>query len=198
MWMVVAVAALAVGGCGDGGLKPEDVNKLADAVQTLTQQLTVYQAQVTAMAEQMEADGLLTPEKAESVAKLNTEIDKVKGQLADAAEAMRAGTFDPSDSTLLLILKAAQAANAGTAAWNPYAPYIGGALTLIIMILAVFGKKKADQAKTATATLGAVTQAVEAAPPEVQGQVKTAVASNLKAAGITQQGKALISATKAV
>ncbi len=177
-------------------ITPEQLNGLADQVDALTGNLTMYQAQVTLMSEQMQQAGMLGPNDVAKVAKLNLEIDKAKTQITDVAAAIRNGTYNPNDDTLLTILKAVQAANAATAPWNPYATYIGLASTLLLGILGLFAKKKSNQAKLATKTLRATVKAIELAPAESQAGIKANVAIKLDAADISNEGKALITAAK--
>ncbi len=134
-------------GCKDSQkFTPEQLIELAGQVESLTNQLTVYQSQVTQMAAQMQADNVLSDADAARVATLNTEIDKVKDKIAPIAAAIKAGTYDPSDDTLITILKAAAAANSATAGFNPYATYISIGLSAIIFILGLFAKKKSSEA----------------------------------------------------
>jgi len=163
--VTMLLCLLLTAGCGDGKLTPEQITALADSVTSLADQLTIYQAQVTNIAKSMQDAGVLDPNKAAAFTKLNTEIDKVKAQVVTTAAAIKAGTYNSDDATIITILKAAQAANAATAPFNPYAGYISAALSLALILVGLFAKKKStalnevvmgDELFKATATPDAI------------------------------------------
>jgi predicted phage tail protein len=145
---VISCVILICGICGSGcnqtqPLTPEQVQALVGQINSLADQLTGYQAQVTALADSMSSAGLLDPNKADKIVQLNNQIDKVKAQVKQVTAAIASGTYNPNDDTLMTILKVAQAANTATVPFNPYANVIGLALMAIITILGLFAKKKA-------------------------------------------------------
>jgi len=170
--LMSCVLCLGIAGCNQTQpLTSEQVQALVQQVNTLADQLTAYQAQVTALADSMNSAGLLDPNKAAKIAQLNDQIDKVKAQVKGVTAAIASGTYNSNDDTLMTILKVAAAANTATAPFNPYSTVIGLALTAIIAILGLFAKKKAT-------ALNEVVMANEvfknAATPEVAAAFKAA------------------------
>jgi len=106
----------------------------------------------------------------------------------------KANRFDPNKAQVYI--STAQAVNAATAPVNPYSPIIEIGLATLVLVIGAWGKAKSAQASTATTTLGSVVQAVERVAGTTKDAIKDEVASNLAAANITTEGKALISASK--
>lgn len=170
--LIFLCGSIFLAGCNKSQpLTPQQVAALVQQVDTLADQLTVYQEQVTSLASSMKMAGILDPNKEEKIVQLNSQIDKVKAQVKQVSAAIAAGTYNPNDDTLMTILKVAQAANTATASFNPYSAVIGLALTAIIAILGLFAKKK-------TTALNEVVMANEvfknAATPEVAAAFKAA------------------------
>jgi outer membrane murein-binding lipoprotein Lpp len=143
---MMVLLLLPLAGCEQQMFTPAQLIELAAQVDTLTNQLTMYQTQVTQLAAQMQEDGILSDEDAEKVATLNAQIDGIKEKIGPIVAAIKAGTYDPNDDVIITILKAAQAANAATVSFNPYATYISIGLSAILFILGMFAKKKAAEA----------------------------------------------------
>lgn len=177
-WLLFLLLFLPVlAGC-EQEFTPAQLTELAAQVDTLTNQLTMYQTQVTQLAEQMQRDGILSDEDAEKVATLNAQIDGIKEKIGPVVAAIKAGTYDPGDDMLITILKAAQAANAATVSFNPYATYISIGLSAVIFILGLFAKKKAAEAAVKDKALTEVVMGGETfkalAPPEAVAKFEDA------------------------
>jgi len=196
--LFVVALMLPISGCDkQQKLTPQQLVELGTQVETLTSQLTTYQAMVTQLAKDLQANGVLNEDDAAKVVELNSEIDRVKAQIIPIAAAIKTGDYSADDDMIITILKAAQAANAATVAFNPYAGYISIGLGAIIFILTMFAKKKAAEVVVAKSTLRSVANAIEGADPTTQESIKSVVAENLKVAGVTLEGKKLISEVKA-
>jgi outer membrane murein-binding lipoprotein Lpp len=173
--MVLLLLSLA--GC-EQEFTPAQLTELAAQVDTLTNQLTMYQTQVTQLAAQMQEDGILSDEDAEKVATLNAQIDGIKEKIGPVVAAIKAGTYDPNDDAIITILKVAQAANAATVSFNPYATYISIGLSAVIFILGLFAKKKSAEAAAKNKALTEVVMGGETfkvlAPPEAVAKFEEA------------------------
>jgi outer membrane murein-binding lipoprotein Lpp len=169
---------LPLAGCEQQKFTPAQLIELAAQVDTLTNQLTMYQTQVTQLAAQMQEDGILSDEDAEKVATLNAQIDGIKEKIGPVVAAIKAGTYDPNDDAIITILKVAQAANAATVSFNPYATYISMGLSAVIFILGMFAKKKAAEAAIKGKALTEVVMGGETfkalAPPEAVAKFEDA------------------------
>jgi outer membrane murein-binding lipoprotein Lpp len=175
---MMVLLLLPLAGCEQQEFTPAQLTELAAQVDTLTNQLTMYQTQVTQLAAQMQSDGILSDEDAEKVATLNAQIDGIKEKIGPVVAAIKAGTYDPNDDVLITVLKAAQAANAATVSFNPYATYIGIGLSAVIFILGLFAKKKAAEAAAKDKALTEVVMGGETfkamAAPEVVAKFEDA------------------------
>jgi outer membrane murein-binding lipoprotein Lpp len=175
---MMVLLLLPLAGCEQQMFTPAQLIELAAQVDTLTNQLTMYQTQVTQLAAQMQEDGILSDEDAEKVATLNAQIDGIKEKIGPIVAAIKAGTYDPNDDVIITILKAAQAANAATVSFNPYATYISIGLSAIIFILGLFAKKKAAEAAIKGKALTEVVMGGETfkalAPPEAVAKFEDA------------------------
>lgn len=195
----LSLALVVLAGCQTGGtIEPNSVVKTASQVQALAAQLTAYKAVIVQLSQELQTAGLYDANTAAKIAKANAEFDKVIAQANSVTTAIQNGTYSANDQTFITLLKAAQAANIATTPFNPYAGIIGLILTAVITILGLYAKKQTNAVNLATTTLGAVTLAIERVGTDANTAViKDEVASNLAAANITNEGKALISATKA-
>lgn len=113
-----------------------------------------------------------------------------------------ANKLDPNQ--VAIVVNTARAVNAATAPLNPYSPFIEVVLLAVAGVAGAWGRVKTVQANTAntkldtaTTTLGAVVQAIERVADKEKVAIKEEVASNLAAAQIVDEGKILISASKA-
>jgi anti-sigma28 factor (negative regulator of flagellin synthesis) len=131
----MAAMMLMAGGCQSNAVTPEQAKAVGEQIETLTDQITKYQAQVSMVAEKLEKTGVIDSNDAAKVVKLNTEIDNVKTKVAAIAEGIKNGNYNVNDDTIMTIIKAAQAANAATAGFNPYSMYIEIGLGVLAFIL---------------------------------------------------------------
>lgn len=189
--LTVLSVVLFSAGCDENRkLTPQQLTELAGQVESLTNQLTVYQSQVTQLAGRMQADGILSDEDAAKVATLNSEIDRVKEKIAPIAAAIKAGTYNPDDDVLITILKAAAAANSATVGFNPYATYISIGLSAIIFILGLFAKKKSAEATVKDQALAEVVVGNEQLKRYLQATGDQAALNAFSQAMVQTQSKA--------
>lgn len=223
----LCLVVLSLPGCEKGGLTPDQLVIMGEQLESLSAQLVMYQAAVTEMGVELEKSGVIDANSAAKLAKFNKEVDRITPQIREIAAAVKAGEYSVLDDDVITLLKALKQVNLGTSSFNKYATLIDIALAAIITILGFFVKKKSTEAKlastnlkasqeenrVATITLGSVAKVVEKNKnlqvilgtdsenkpivASLENVIKPNVADNLSAAGISAQGKALISQVKA-
>jgi outer membrane murein-binding lipoprotein Lpp len=134
--VVLVLCGGLVAGCD--GLTTEQVREMSATVDTLNAQIEQYQPIVAQLTAQLERDGYLPAEAATTLAKVQSEIDRVQPQITALNAAL--GRHDGDWA------KTAQELNAASAPFNPYAGYIGMVITLAG---AIVGFLKASKAKRA-------------------------------------------------
>lgn len=183
--MALVLSTIVVVGCNQqGNVDPNELQKLPANVEAWMTQLDMLTAQMELVTAQAQADGILDATDMAKIDQVKVEIDKVKEGITKMAAAVASGTYNPTDDSILTILKAAQAANTATVGFNPYAPYISLALMVIIALLGIFAKKKASEAIAAEIAVDAAElkyqahkQAVEKTMKEVSLSSDAAVAA---------------------
>lgn len=140
--VIVAVIGLVIGGvfCLPGctlprEIDPQQVQRLAELAQQYQEHIDAIQADIN------EASKLAGPEAQAKVARLQADLDRLQDQVGPILEQIQAVRFE-GKSGLEAWLAIAQAANAGTAGYNPYRMPIAAALSLVGAIVAAIKARK--------------------------------------------------------
>jgi hypothetical protein len=182
---------LSISGCDSQKLTPQQIQAVANYTDSLNAQLTLYQKAVNDMAATLAAGGVLDANDLSKLAKLNEEINRITPQIAAISAAVKAGEYSQSDTDIITILKAAQAANQASAPFNPYALIIDAVLGAIILVLGLFAKNKSSLLALTTGTLKNVVTGVQASSLSAYDEV-TSIIRPLN----TAEQKALITSLK--
>lgn len=141
---VVAVCCIPlINGCNLLG-NPEDPNsyqQIPAKIDNYISMTDMYIAQYDTLLRQMEADGLIETEDYQKILHAKGELEKIKPQLRAMADAIAQGNYVQGEG-LMNMLQAFKASNLATVSFNPYAVYIDIGLTIIILVLGAFLKKK--------------------------------------------------------
>jgi hypothetical protein len=154
---------------------PNYVRSVAAEVNDLVVRVDAYQQAATVAIEQLVIQGAIDPNKASTILAANADVDRLQATIQQVTAALQKADYSDSQG-LLTLLQSAQAANAATAPWNPYAALIAAALTILSTILGIALRKQA--AKTAALGLKyqAHKQGVEKTMKEVSASSDTEVA----------------------
>jgi hypothetical protein len=113
---------------------PNQVRQIAAQIGVMVASVDAYQQATSAEIESMVASGIIDPNKAAKILAGNVHVDNLQEIVTAISSDIE--NADYSDTTgLLTLIKAAQSANAATAAWNPYAALITGLLALLSALL---------------------------------------------------------------
>lgn len=131
---IVIVAGCLCGGCLEM-VTPGDVTATQAGLTRLTVSLDAYQRTVGDMAGQLARDKLISAKTAADVNSINAKIDELQPVLSDAVKAVLAAEY--SGDKVGDVITGVQAANAATAAINPYAPLVDAGTKLLLGLLGV-------------------------------------------------------------
>lgn len=166
-WMLtmvlVCAAVIPLAGCDESKqLKPEDMIALVTRIEQASDQIDEAQAIADQIKNLLQTTGVIDANLVAKFEKINEEINRVQPQVQQIAAAIKQADYSPDDDTLMLLLKAAQAGNAASASFNPYAMPIGLGLSLATIIAGWFAAReraKKAQAEAAAAEYAAKYQA---------------------------------------
>lgn len=165
------VCFLAVQGC-DEMLTPAQIRTVAADVQGLSAQIDSYQSATSDAIESLSADGVMSPEVADQIARISSEVDRVQPQLAAIAEAV--GEAEYSDAGgLTTVIEALQAGNKASAPFNPYSILIELGLGGAAAVAALLARKNANEASQFKAKYQAHKQGTERTRIELQATNET-------------------------
>ena len=133
----------AVSGCQQS-LTPQQVQKAAADINSLNEQLVVYQQQALVVAQGLADANLVDPNIAIKAAKINAQIDAVRAKINVLTAALSSVQLTGDNNQDLLNLL--QQLNAASAPFNPYAAPTAGVLAIISLVLTAIAKKKSTQA----------------------------------------------------
>lgn len=176
-WMLTICCVLLLGvvGCEDE-LRPEQVQELAVQVQGLNTAMDSYQSATEEVLETLQTHQIIDETVVEKVEKASSEIDRVQPQVADIVAAIMAVNLGDNDIDNWIALL--QAANQGSAPWNPYALPISAGLTLATLIYGLWKRREAqtnkEEAKQSQAKYQAQKQGTELTArqnPEIQAKL---------------------------
>jgi len=145
---------------------PAAVRTFAADVNDLTIRVDAYQQAATAAIEVLQERAEIDPNAAGTVLAANADIDRLQATFRSVAAALQGAPYSDSGG-LLTLLEGAQAANAASAPWNPYAAIIAAVLTILSTALGIALKKKAADASAAVLKYKAHKQGVEKTMKEV-------------------------------
>jgi hypothetical protein len=147
--------SIGMGGCSGLSVTPTQLQSLATQTEQLSGKIDDLQAQTTTTLQSLKTTGTVDPNALAKIDKIQGGIDSVQAKTTQIAEAVKNATYTNSSSTATTLIEGAQAANAATAPWNPYAPIIDLGLGLAAAAATVVARKNADTAATAQANLQA-------------------------------------------
>ena len=152
--ILIMMLFLAVGGCDlldSHKLTQEQITAVTNYTDSLNAKLKIYQQIANELAATLEMGGVIDADELDKLAKINEEIDRITPQITALSAAIRAGQYSENDPDIIKILNAVSAANQASSTFNPYAAIIDGGLTLALVIVGWFAKRKNDQKKVAQA-----------------------------------------------
>jgi hypothetical protein len=156
LMLVVLCVMLALPACNSEAVTSQQMQTAAQATQQYVQQVDLYQQAAEQLAAALKVTGVIDPNMLAAVQKIQSEIDRIQPQITQVAQAVQNAGYEVDDDTLTVLLKAAQAGNAASTPFNPYAIPIGAILSLLSIILGIFAAKKKAEAD---ANAAAATQA---------------------------------------
>lgn len=174
--LCVLCALCVLCGCSQvSSIDPNYVRSVAAEVNDLVVRVDAYQQAATVAIEQLIIQGAIDPNKASKILAANADVDRLQATIQQVTTALQNADYSDTPG-LLTLIQSAQAANAATAPWNPYAALIAAALTILSTILGIALRKQA--AKTAALGLKyqAHKQAVEKTMKEVSASPDAEVA----------------------
>lgn len=171
LWIIVCVAVM-VGGCEEK-LTPSQVPALAEQQQVLQQQVDTGQAAAAQMTEKLAAAGIVDPNAAAKLAKINEEVDRIQAQIDIIARGLQDVPLT-GDAALDFVAQL-QAANAASSGFNPYAVPVGVGLSILSIVLGWLAKRKAAEAAAAQVKYQAHKQGVELTMKEVSASTDAEV-----------------------
>lgn len=130
-------------GCEEG-LTGQQIQLFTSQMQQLSSKVDDSQKVMNETIRQFETTGLVSKETIAKVEKVSSEIDKVQEQQEEITKAINNVKY--GDDGFLNVIKAAQAGNAASAPYNPYAAPIAGILAIAEAATLAFLKKKSDEA----------------------------------------------------
>lgn len=172
--LFLCVLALPLCGCSQLQLDPAQVKAFAKDVNDLVRRIDAYQEVAATAIDMLVEQGELDPNDAAKVRTVNADIDRMQASLQKVAAGLQQGAYSGGGS-LLTLLEAAQAGNAASAPFNPYAPVIQAGLVLATALAAAFAKKKANEANLSAAKYKAHKLGVEKTMKEVSASTSATV-----------------------
>jgi uncharacterized protein YoxC len=169
-WMLIIFACLLFGGCG---ITNQDIDNVVSGIDQVSQSVDVYQSQVKELMDQIEEDGLLTPELKEKLDKLGTETDDVQSYMNAVIKAFQEA--DTGSDVVATLIAKLQAANQASAGFNPYWPYVSAVLGAFSIFFGKKAKDNGDTAAEAQAKYKAHKQGVEKTMKELSASEDTKV-----------------------
>jgi outer membrane murein-binding lipoprotein Lpp len=164
-WWEITLAAIVVatlaglgiglGGCSGFSVQPSQLQNLAAQTEQLSGKIDDLQAQTKTTLQSLQASGTVDANTVAKVDKIQSSIDSVQAKTVQIADAVKNATYTSPSSTATTLIEGAQAANAASAPWNPYAPIIDLGLGLAAAAATVIARKNGDTATTAQANLTA-------------------------------------------
>jgi len=140
---------------------PGQIQAVAAEVNDLVAKVDIYQQTATAAIEQLIAADAIDPNKAAKLLAANADVDRLQAAVRAISVALQSADYAENTTGLLTLIEGAQAANAATAAWNPYSAVIAAALTILSMVLGLALKKKTAQVAAVAAKYQAHKQGVD-------------------------------------
>ena len=147
-------------------IDPNYVRAVAADVNDLVVRVDAYQQASTAAIDELVAQGAIDPNKAAKILAANADVDRLQATVQQVVSALATADYS-ENSGLVTLIESAQAANAATSPWNPYAIPIAAALTLLSTLLGIIARKKAAEAAAAQLKYQAHKQGVEKTMKEV-------------------------------
>ena len=145
---------------------PNYVKAVAQEVNDLVVRVDAYQSAATVAIEQLVIQGAIDPNKASKILSANADVDRLQTTVQQVVAALQKADYS-DDRGLLTLIQSAQAANAATAPWNPYAGLIAAALTILSTILGITLRKKTAETAALALKYQAHKQGVEKTMKEV-------------------------------
>jgi hypothetical protein len=139
---------------------------MAQEVNDLVVRVDAYQQAATVAIEQLVIQGAIDPNKAAKILSANIDVDRLQATIQQVVAALQKANYSDTKG-LFTLIESAQAANAATAPWNPYAGLIAAALTILSTVLGISLRKKSAQASAVALKYQAHKQGVEKTMKEV-------------------------------
>jgi len=162
VFLCVLCALCGFTGCDRiNSVDPGQIQAVAAEVNDLVAKVDIYQQTATAAIEQLIAADAIDPNKAAKLLAANADVDRLQAAVRAISVALQNADYAENTTGLLTLIEGAQAANAATAAWNPYSAVIAAALTILSMVLGLALKKKTAQVAAVAAKYQAHKQGVD-------------------------------------
>ncbi len=169
MLVFACMLPLLLGGCEK--YDPAVLQQYAAQADAMTAQIEALQASIAPALQEQLAGGLITPEQAAKVEKVNDEINRIKPQLAAITSAIKQieYTGEAAEDTITTL----QAINSATSTFNPWSALIAAILTATGFVVKIVQQSKvitqttakAQKAETAVAEIvSGIEQAKKATP----------------------------------
>jgi len=135
-------------GCDQvNSIDPDQVQSIAQDVNEMSARVDIYQQVATAAIEQLRDQNQIDPNVAKKVLAANDDVNQFQSIVRSVTAGLQSAEYS-GGAGLVTIIEGAQAANAASAPWNPYAAVIAAALTILSTILGIKFKQKAAEAKS--------------------------------------------------
>jgi len=135
--LCVLCALCGLSGCNQTStIDPNYLNRVAQEVNDLVVRVDAYQSAATVAIDQLVMQNAIDPNKASKILAANVDVDRLQATVQQVVAALQKPDYS-GDQGLLALIESAQAANTATAPWNPYAPWIAAALTILSTILGI-------------------------------------------------------------
>lgn len=154
---------------------PNYIKAFAQDVNDLVIRVDAYQQASTAAIEQLVIQNAIDPNKASKILAANADVDRLQATIQQVTAALQKADYSDSRG-LLTLIQSAQAANAATAPWNPYAAPIAAALTILSTILTILLRRESAK----TEALGLKYQAHKQGVEKTMKQASTSAIPDVK------------------
>ena len=142
MLVVCVILAVGVAGCEEEKITTSQIKEFAVQAEKWVTSMDEYQAVAGEMLETAKTHGIVGDTIVKKVEKVSEEIDRVQPQIADVVAAMiKADTS--GDDEVTNWVKLIQAANQGSAPWNPYVIPIAAGTELALLLWGLIKRKQA-------------------------------------------------------
>lgn len=145
---IVLMVCLLMVGCSNA-MTPQEYKQLAASLDSYQAKVDQYQQVTEQMSAILQTTGIVDANLAAKADKIQREIDRVQPQIADITEAIKYHRYSEqaqSDEWLALI-ETLKVGNRVSSSWNPFSVYIESGLVILSLVLGLFAKKKAAEAK---------------------------------------------------